>query len=137
MELADIIKESYPVEEGEALVLMGHGSEHPANSSYPAFEYVLKDRGYDNIFVGTVEGYPALEEVKKQLVKKQIQKVCLAPMMIVAGDHAHNDMVGDEESWKMELEEEGYQVRYSLKGLGELQGVHKMFIRNAKEAVTI
>lgn len=137
MELADIIKESYPVEEDEALVLMGHGSEHPANSSYPAFEYVLKDRGYDNIFVGTVEGYPALEEVKKQLVKKQIQKVCLAPMMIVAGDHAHNDMVGDEESWKMELEEEGYQVRYSLKGLGELQGVHKMFIRNAKEAVTI
>lgn len=137
IELAGIIKESYPVKEGEALVLMGHGSEHPANASYPAFQYVLNDMGYENIFVGTVEGYPSLKEVKKQLVKKGFQKVYLAPMMIVAGDHANNDMIGEKDSWKSELEEDGYQVRYSLKGLGELKGVQAMFIRNAKEAVVL
>ncbi|SES63666.1 sirohydrochlorin cobaltochelatase [[Clostridium] polysaccharolyticum] len=137
MELADIIKETYPVEQDEALVLMGHGSKHPANSSYPAFEYVLKDKGYDTVFVGTVEGYPSLKEVKKQLVQNKIKKVCLVPMMIVAGDHANKDLIGDEDSWKMELKKEGYQVRYDLRGLGELEAVQKMFIRNAKEAVAI
>ncbi len=137
IELATIIKESYLVKKEEALVLMGHGSKHHANASYPAFEYVLKDLGYENIFVGTVEGYPSLEEVKKQLEKQGYQKVCLAPMMIVAGDHANNDMIGDEDSWKCELEEAGYQVRYSLKGLGELEGVQEMFIRKAKEAESI
>lgn len=136
-ELAHIITETFHVEEKEALVLMGHGSEHPANSAYPAFEYVLRDLDYQNVFIGTVEGYPELNEVKKQLVKGGYKKICLVPMMIVAGDHANNDMIGEEESWKMELEEDGYEVRYSLTGLGELDGVQKMFIRNVKEAVNI
>lgn len=136
-ELGTIMKKAFPVNEKEALVLMGHGSVHPANSAYPAFEYVLRDLGYENIFVGTVEGYPELNEVKKQLVKGNYQKVCLVPMMIVAGDHANNDMIGDEDSWKLELEEDGYQVRYILTGLGELSGVQKMFIRNLKEAEKI
>jgi len=132
-ELAAIIRKAYPVEEDEVLVLMGHGSDHHANSAYPAFEYVLRDMEYHNILVGTVEGYPAFSEVKKQLKKKRTKKVCLAPMMIVAGDHANNDMVGEEDSWKVDLEQEGYEVRYYMKGLGELLEVQNMFIRHARE----
>ena len=133
-ELAAIVQKEYPVDGDEVLVLMGHGSEHHANSAYPAFAHVLRDMGYHNIFVGTVEGYPAFSEVKKQLEKGKIRKVCLAPMMIVAGDHAANDMIGKEGSWKAELEQEGYEVRYYMKGLGELGEVQNMFIRHAKEA---
>lgn len=134
-ELAKIIKNTYPVDKDEALVLMGHGSEHHSNSAYPAFEYVLKNLGYGNIFVGTVEGYPSLEEVKIQLKRENMQKACLVPMMIVAGDHANNDMAGNDDSWKAELEQEGYPVRYWLKGLGEIREVQDMFVKHVKEAV--
>lgn len=136
-EVAHLICEAFPVEKDEALVLMGHGSEHHANAAYPAFEYVLKDLGYDNVFVGTVEGYPELPEVTKQLEKHQFKKVCLVPMMIVAGDHANNDMIGEEDSWKVELEEAGYETRYYLKGLGEIEGIRELFIKHAKESVSI
>lgn len=132
-ELATIIRNAYPVEEDEVLVLMGHGSDHHANSAYPAFEYVLRDLEYNNIVVGTVEGYPAFSEVKRQLKKKRTKKVCLVPMMIVAGDHANHDMIGEEDSWKVDLEQEGYEVRYYMKGLGELEEVQNMFIRHARE----
>jgi len=131
-ELAQIIHDVFPVEKDEALVLMGHGSDHHANSAYPAFEYVLKALAYNHILVGTVEGYPELKEVKRQLERDHIKKICLAPMMIVAGDHANNDMIGTDDSWKAEFEEEGYEVRYYLQGLGEFEGVQKMFLCHAK-----
>ena len=133
-ELATIIRKAYPVDQDEVLVLMGHGSDHHANIAYPVFERVLKELDYQNIVVGTVKGYPTFFEVKRQLKKSKIQKVCLVPMMIVAGNHANYDMIGKEESWKAELEQEGYRVRYYLKGLGELSDVQQMFVRHAKEA---
>lgn len=132
-ELATIIREAYPVNEDEVLVLMGHGSDHHANDAYSTFEYVLKEMEYDNILLGTVKGYPSLNEVKRQLTKLPVKKLCLAPMMIVAGEHANHDMIGEEDSWKCELEEAGYEVRYYLTGLGELEGVRQMFIHHAKE----
>lgn len=134
-ELAGILHEEYPVKEDEVLVLMGHGSEHHANAAYPALGYVLQNCGYENMLVGTVEGYPGLDEVKKQLHKMGKHKVCLAPMMIVAGEHAHKDMIGNENSWKTELEREGFQVRYHLKGLGEIEAVRQMFVNHVKAAI--
>lgn len=133
-ELATIIKEEFPTDNGEALVLMGHGSEHHANSAYPAFEYALNEIGYYKAYVGTVEGYPSLKELKAKLKKNNIKKVCLVPLMIVAGDHANNDMIGSKNSWKSELEEENYNVRYYLRGLGELKGVQNMFIKHIQES---
>ena len=133
-ELATILKESYAIEKDEAMVLMGHGSLHHANSAYPAFEYVLKDAGYDNIYIGTVEGYPTLEEVKRQLERKHVRKVCLVPMMIVAGEHANQDMIEKDNSWKAQLEREGYAVRYYRKGLGELEKIQNMFVRHIRES---
>ena len=135
-ELARIVSASYEVDTDEALVLMGHGSEHYSNSAYSALEYVFRDMGRENIFVGTVEGYPGIEEVKGQLRKNKIKKACLVPLMIVAGDHANHDMIGEEDSWKDQLEEDGIRVRFYLKGLGESEQVQQMFLRHVEESRT-
>ncbi|WP_375669752.1 sirohydrochlorin cobaltochelatase [Halanaerobium saccharolyticum] len=129
-ELADIISQEIKAEsEKQAIVLMGHGSQHAANSVYSAFDYVLKDKGLDNYYVGTVEGYPELEQVIKKLKEKDYKKIKLAPLMLVAGDHAQNDMAGEEEdSWKKRLEAEGFEVEIQLQGLGEYARVQKFYI---------
>lgn len=127
--IVQVIADELRPGENEALVLMGHGTEHFANSVYAALDYQFKDMGYSNIFMGTVEAYPAFESVLKQVNKMKPQKVILAPFMIVAGDHATNDLSGDEEdSWKSRFEKEGYMVECILKGLGEYEGVRKLFL---------
>lgn len=117
----------------EALVLMGHGSEHYANTVYPALDYMFKEMGYPNIHMGTVEAYPELIHVTELLKKHDVKKVHLAPFMIVAGDHANNDMAGDENSsWKSVFENAGYDVTCHLKGLGEYPEIRNMLIRHLK-----
>jgi len=103
----------------EAVVLMGHGTHHPSNAFYAAlmFQLQLKD---SNIFVGTVEGYPEVYLIKDLLLKKGIKKVYLMPFMSVAGDHAKNDMAGDEDdSWKSIFTKAGIQCVPILKGTAE------------------
>ncbi len=115
----------------ESLVLMGHGSTHYVNSIYAALDYGFKDRGNDNIFVGTVEAYPSLETVMKFVKKHGTKKVVLAPFMIVAGDHAKNDLAGEEEdSWYSKFTDAGFQVRCVLKGLGEYEEIRKLFVQH-------
>ena len=119
-----------------AVVFMGHGTNHFANATYSALDYRFKAEGYENAFVGTVEGYPDLEKIKKDLENFKPQKVTLIPLMIVAGDHANNDMAGDEDdSWKTQLKKEGYEVECVLKGLGEYQGIQDMFVAHCKNAL--
>ncbi len=119
-----------------AVVFMGHGTNHFANATYSALDYRFKAEGYENAFVGTVEGYPDLEKIKKDLESFKPQKVTLIPLMIVAGDHANNDMAGDEDdSWKTQLKKEGYEVECVLKGLGEYQGIQDMFVAHCKNAL--
>ncbi len=103
----------------EAVVLMGHGTHHPANAFYAAlmFQVQLKD---PNVFIGTVEGYPEVGDIKTWLLKKSIKKAWLMPFMSVAGDHAKNDMAGDEDdSWKIILTKAGIQCEIILKGTAE------------------
>ena len=103
----------------EAVVLMGHGTHHPSNAFYAAlmFQLQLKD---PNIFVGTVEGYPGVDLIKELLLKKKIKKAYLMPFMSVAGDHAKNDMAGDEDdSWKSIFTKAGIQCVPILKGTAE------------------
>lgn len=120
-----------------AVVFMGHGTEHFANATYSALDYRFKALGYDNAFVGTVEGYPDLDKIKEDLSKYNPKKVVLMPLMIVAGDHATNDMAGDEEdSWKTQLKKEGYEVDCVLKGLGEYPGIQNMFVEHCQSAMT-
>ena len=106
-------------QKNEAVVLMGHGTHHPSNAFYAAlmFQLQLED---PNIIVGTVEGYPEVDLVKELLLKNNIKKAYLIPFMSVAGDHAKNDMAGDEDdSWKSILTKAGIQCVSILKGTAE------------------
>ncbi len=128
--------EGYDVTNSEiALVLMGHGTEHHSDSAYAALDYRFKALGYPHVYVATVEGYPDLETVKEAVARQGAREVVLMPFMMVAGDHAKNDMAGEEEdSWKSQFEKEGYEVNCILKGLGEFDFVRRMFIRHLQMA---
>lgn len=116
--------------EDEALVLMGHGTDHHANSAYPTLEYTFHSMGYNQVLVGTVEGFPDLKNVMTKLLISGYKKVVLMPFMVVAGDHAKNDMAGEEDSWKTELEEAGYEVKTIVKGLGEMKGIRNLYMEH-------
>lgn len=134
-EAAGLIIEDVRPGDGESLVLMGHGTEHHTNAAYPALDYTFWAKGYKNVIVGTVEGFPEMDEVLKKLKEQQTKRVLLMPFMVVAGEHARNDMAGeDEDSWKSILTARGYEVRPVIKGLGEIPGIRQMFVRHAREA---
>ncbi|BBO70305.1 sirohydrochlorin cobaltochelatase CbiKP [Desulfosarcina alkanivorans] len=115
----------------EAVVLMGHGTHHPSNAFYAAlmFQLQLTD---SNIFVGTVEGYPDVELIKKMILKKKIKTAYLLPFMSVAGDHAKNDMAGDEpDSWKSIFTQAGIQCVPILKGTAEFDAFVDIWVDHA------
>ena len=119
----------------EAVVFMGHGTSHPANSAYPAIQRVFDDLDMP-VYVGTVEGYPTLDGVQRLLERDGIRKVTLLPLMLVAGDHANNDMAGDDpDSWKSVLTEKGYSVTCVIRGLGELPAVQDLYVKNVGAAI--
>jgi Cobalamin biosynthesis protein CbiK, Co2+ chelatase len=120
-----------------ALFLMGHGSEKHPVPVYEQLQEKLDERGTDNVFVGTVEGKPAFEDARRRLKESGHRKVALAPLMIVAGDHAVNDMAGyGPDSWKNRLEADGYETEVIMAGLGEYEPIQEMFVRHAAEAET-
>lgn len=135
-EAVDAIEHQIPkLEKDEAIVFMGHGTFHESHSAYPAIEYVLRDHGI-NAYVGTVEGYPELDHVIKKLKEDNIKTVNLMPFMLVAGDHAINDMAGDEEdSWKSILEEHNFNIKIHLKGLGENPYIQDKFVSHANDCI--
>ena len=118
-----------------AIVLVGHGTEHSANAAYAALQEALTAAGYDKVFVGTIEARPALEDVLSLVGEAHVGKVVLLPLMIVAGDHANNDIAGDgDDSWKSAFESAGYKVQCVLKGLGEYRGVQALISANVRNA---
>ncbi|MEJ8735002.1 MULTISPECIES: sirohydrochlorin cobaltochelatase [Mediterraneibacter] len=123
------------LQEEEMLVLMGHGTEHHANAAYPTLEYTFHALGYQQVLVGTVESFPELKNVLAKLQISGKKKVLLMPFMIVAGDHARNDMAGEEDSWMSELTEEGYEVRAQIRGLGEMEGIQNLFLEHIEEVM--
>lgn len=120
-------------ESDTAIIFMGHGSTHYSNSTYAALDYRFKEMGYSNIYIGTVEAYPSLDTIIKILEKEKYKKIVLTPLMLVAGDHAKNDMAGEEDSWKRILENKGYQVECLIKGLGEYIQIREIFINHLKK----
>ncbi len=120
-----------------AIVFMGHGTEAESNHVYADLQTKMTDAGFDNYYIGTVEATPTLDDVKKALKKKgSYQKVVLEPLMVVAGDHANNDMAGDEDdSWKSVLTKEGYEVECLLRGLGEIEAIQDLYVAHAQAAV--
>lgn len=128
--VVDAIIENIPKErkKNEAVVLMGHGTHHPSNAFYAAlmFQVQLKD---PNIFIGTVEGYPGVDLVQELMMKKGVKKAYLMPFMSVAGDHAKNDMAGDEDdSWKSILTKTGFECVPVLKGTAEFDNFVQIWV---------
>ncbi len=122
--------------DGTAIVFMGHGTEAPSNATYAKLQEILTAEGHNRYFVGTVEATPSLEDVMELVKASGATKVVLEPLMIVAGDHANNDMAGDEEgSWKIEFEKEGFQVETIIKGLGQMPGIQNLIVKHAGETM--
>lgn len=120
----------------EAIVLMGHGGVHPANTAYAALQIKLEEAGLNNTFVYTVEGFPALGSVIEKLKNKKVKNVTLLPFMLVAGDHATKDMAGDEEdSAKSQLLKAGFNVDIYFHGLGENLAIQDIYVQHLKDAI--
>lgn len=124
-------------DDGEtAICFMGHGTEAASNAVYQKMQDLLTADGYTNYFVGTVEAEPSLEDVLAAVQAGNYKRVVLEPLMVVAGDHANNDMAGDEEdSWKTAFEAAGYEVECLLRGLGENESIREIYVEHAQAAV--
>ena len=119
-----------------AICFMGHGTEAESNSVYAKMQDLLTADGHTNYFVGTVEASPSVEDVLAKVKEGGYEKVVLEPLMVVAGDHANNDMAGDEEdSWQSVFEAEGYEVKCLLRGLGENEEIRTLYVEHAQAAV--
>ena len=119
-----------------AIVFMGHGTEHAAGAAYVNLQNVLTDKGYIDYIIGTVEHGVEIDAIQEMLSEMGVSKVVLRPLMVVAGDHANNDMAGDEEdSWKVILEGSGYEVTTVLEGLGQLPGIQDVYIQHIRDAM--
>ena len=128
--------------DGTAIVLMGHGTAHSAKVTYSQMQTMMRELGYKNVFIGTVEGEPeetACEEVIKAVHEAGYTKVILRPLMVVAGDHANNDMADpeDEESWFSMFTASGLftDVQCQIAGLGRIETVQKLYVNHAQAAV--
>ena len=124
-----------PKAEGSAVLLLAHGTPHPANAYYAVMQHRLIELGFDNAYIYSVEGWPHLDTVIPLLKAKNIKDITIMPAMMVAGDHANNDMAGDDEdSHKTILEGCGFKVTPYLHGMGENEGIRRLFMARALEA---
>lgn len=128
-------------EDGTAFVFMGHGTSHAAKVSYSQMQSQMQELGYDNVFIGTVEGEPeetACEAVIDAVAEAGYTKVVLRPLMIVAGDHANNDMAGeDEDSWLSMFKASGKfdSVDTQVSGLGEIEGIQQIYVEHTADVM--
>ena len=132
-----IAQEAAAYDDGNtAVCFMGHGTEADSNGVYAKLQEALTAGGHDSCLIGTVEAEPNLEDVMAAVQEGGYSKVVLEPLMVVAGDHANNDMAGDEEdSWKSRFEAAGYEVECVLKGLGEIEGIRDLYVEHTRDAI--
>ena len=123
--------------EDTAVVFMGHGTEHFANATYSELLYMMHSEGYENLFIGTVEGFPGVDEAMAEVKAFNAKKVVLYPLMIVAGDHANNDMAGDEpDSWKTLFTNAGFEVECRIQGLGQNAAIRALIIKHVQATMS-
>ena len=134
-QMIGILAKSYPVPEDTVLLAMGHGTEHGANSLYTRLAQRMHRHHGNSIAVCTVEGQPDFSDVVAELKKQPKRKAHLSPLLLVSGEHSKNDMAGEESgSLRVLLEQAGFTVSWSLRGLGELPAVRQRYVRRAENA---
>ena len=122
------VAEGVETADDEALVLMGHGTPHFCNTVYAAMDYHAKATGLHHVFVGTVEAFPDLDTLIEAVRRSGCTRAVLTPLMLVAGDHANNDMASDEEdSWKTRFTQAGIPARAVIRGLGEYEKILDLY----------
>ena len=136
--IAAITNDTKEYLDGEtAICFMGHGTEADSNKVYATLQEKLKAAGYNDYFVGTVEATPTVDDVIAQVKESgKCKRVILQPLMVVAGDHANNDMAGDEEgSWATKFKAAGFEVKPVLRGLGQIYDIQKIYLEHVKAAI--
>lgn len=136
--IAAITNDTKEYLDGEtAICFMGHGTEADSNKVYATMQEKLKAAGYNDYFVGTVEATPTVDDVIAQVKESgKYKRVILQPLMVVAGDHANNDMAGDEEgSWATKFKAAGFEVKPVLRGLGQNYDIQKIYLEHVKAAI--
>ncbi len=137
-DLALMLEERFAKTDDHAVLFMGHGTEQFANVAYAALDYQLSLHERPDMIIATVEAFPSLDEAMLGLKKLGANHVTLAPLMLVAGEHAKNDMAGDDEdSWANVLKRAGYEVKCDITGLGEIPQVRELYISHAKKAANL
>ncbi|MGH4052443.1 MAG: sirohydrochlorin cobaltochelatase [Clostridium sp.] len=120
----------------DTVILMGHGTSHIANAAYCYFERVLRDKGFENVHLATVEGYPTLDRIMPNIIAQSSREVILMPLLLVAGEHVRNDMAGESKnSWKSILVKEGFKVKIYLHGLGENSDIQDIYIQHINDVI--
>ena len=133
-----ITAETASYDDGEtAICFMGHGTEADSNADYAKLQEVLTADGFENYYIGTVEATPSVEDLINQIKEAgKYKKVVLKPLMVVAGDHANNDMAGDEDdSWKSQFEAAGYEVNCIIEGLGQDEAIQNIYVSHTQAAI--
>ena len=136
--IAAITSDTKEYLDGEtAICFMGHGTEADSNKVYATLQEKLKAAGYNDYFVGTVEATPSVDDLIAQVKESgKYKRVILQPLMVVAGDHANNDMAGDgEDSWVSKFKAAGFEVKPVLRGLGQNYDIQKIYLEHVKAAI--
>ncbi len=128
--LADGLDQLYRPKNDEILVLVGHGTSCFSNVVYPALQGIFHTMGRDDIVIGTVEGFPNLQDVLNYLSRCQYTRLHLVPLMMTAGKHAYDDIAGEKNSWKSRLKQAGYDVRCTMQGLSELPQAQEIVVEH-------
>ena len=132
-----ITKDTESFNDGKTLVaFMGHGTEADSNAVYEKLNTKLHEKGFKNYYIGTVEAEPDVWDVMNYAEDNSFSTIVLQPLMVVAGDHANNDMAGDEDdSWKSLMTNEGFTVTPVLKGLGEIEAIQQIYVQHVADAM--
>lgn len=129
-DLINALRDELPTD--KLCVLIGHGTEHFSNAVYPALKYRLNLRGLKNVYIGTVEGFPTLDDVLNEIKNSPVKKAVLIPLMLVAGDHAKNDMAGE---WLTALTDAGFETECVMKGLGEYKKIRELYVKRVADCM--
>lgn len=137
LQLSRVLISDNGISKEEALVLVGHGTDHPCWSTYLALENVLQEAYGSGVYVGVVEGHPGKAQVLKSLVDAGVRKVRLIPLMLVAGVHFYEDLRDGKDSWRGALEQAGLEVTVDPRGIGCRKGVVRIFIDHIRQALDV